>query len=201
MHIKKIVFATHNTGKIEEVKRLFKDLDIVIVGSEEAGVLEEVIEDGDSFLANTLKKARFVQQKTGEWTMADDSGLCVDALDGAPGVHSARWAGDSVPGNRWVEKLLFEMKDVPEGKRGAHFETSAVLLSLDGQDTMFFTGRVYGDILVQPRGVAHPRMPYDVVFVPVGYTRTFAEMSQEDKNIISHRGLAFLKLRDFVGRL
>lgn len=132
--------------------------------------------------------------------MGDDSGICVDALDGAPGIYSARWAGENAPGEKWVEKLLTEMNGVPEGKRMAWFETAAVLRAPDGRHWTF-VGKVHGKIAVEPRGVAHPRLPYDMVFIPEEETRTFAEMSGEEKNAISHRARAFRRLRDFLQTL
>ena len=90
----KIIFATHNAGKVAEMRRLLSDCDIEVFSAEEAGVMEDVVEDGKTLKENAFKKAMFVAKRTGEWTIADDSGLCIDALDGEPGVHTARWAGE-----------------------------------------------------------------------------------------------------------
>ncbi len=129
--------------------------------------------------------------------MADDSGICVRALNGRPGVYSARWAGENVPGQKWVEKMLEEMKDVPVGKRYAWFETAVVLFFPDG-DLQRYKGGVDGTITLAPRGEFNPTLPYDVIFQPEGESRTFAQMSSAEKNAISHRGKAFAQLRDFI---
>lgn len=199
--LKKIVLATHNMGKVAEIKGIFEDVNgLTIVSAAEAGVMEDVVEDGKTFASNALKKARFVGYRTNEWTMADDSGICVDALEGAPGVYSARWAGEGAPGHKWVELLLSKMKDVPEGKRTACFETMAVLFNPNGGEAFFFKGEVRGKITLRPKGVPHPKLPYDSVFIPDGFTKTFSEML-EKKNELSHRGRAFAKLKEFVERL
>lgn len=107
----KIVFASHNQGKIVEMKRMLQGFDVL--SAEEAGVTEDVVEDRDTFAGNALKKARFMAEKTGCWAVADDSGLCIEALDGAPGVYSARWAGEAATGEELVQKTLERMKEVP----------------------------------------------------------------------------------------
>lgn len=201
--LQKIVFATHNKGKIAEVRRIFEDVNgLTIVSAEEAGVMEDVVEDGLTFASNALKKARFVGYKTNEWTMADDSGICVDVLEGAPGIYSARWAGEGAPGHKWVELLLSKMQNsAPEEcQRTARFETMAVLFNPDGGEAFFFKGEVRGRIALKPRGVPHPKLPYDSVFIPDGYTKTFSEMLDK-KNELSHRGQAFAKLKEFIQRL
>jgi len=199
--IKRIVIATQNDGKVNEIKQIFQGVKgVTVVSAKEAGVTEDVVEDGKTFAANALKKAVFVAKRTGQWAMADDSGICVDALGGEPGVHSARWAGEGAPGNRWVELLLSKLQGVPEEKRTAHFETMAVLINPQNE-AFFFRGIVRGRILVEPRGQAHPRLPYDIVFVPDGETRTFSEMSDDEKNAISHRGRAFAQLKEFIQRM
>ena len=193
----KLIFATHNQGKVEEIKKIFGDLDIDILSADEAGISEDVVEDGKTFEENSLKKARFINEKTKEWTMADDSGICVKALGGAPGIYSARWAGENASGEEWVRFLLMKMKEIPEGKRDAWFETCAVLIAPDGR-YWTFVGKVEGKIITKSIGVAHPRLPYDSVFIPVGYDKTFSEISSEEKNALSHRGRAFRKLIEFL---
>lgn len=193
----KIIFATHNPGKVEEIKNILVDLNINILSADEAGVCEDVVEDGKTFEENAIKKVNFVGEKTNEWSMADDSGICVDALNGQLGVYSARWAGENAPSEEWVKLLLSKLDGVPEDRRTAWFETSAVLRSPNGK-CWTFVGKVYGRIALELRGVIHPRLPYDVVFIPNGDGRTFSEMSPEEKNSISHRGLAFDKLKKFI---
>lgn len=195
--MKKIIFATHNQGKVEEIRKILEGFDVSVVSADEAGVHEDVVEDGKTFQENALKKAEFVSRTANEWAMGDDSGICVEALDGAPGIYSARWAGEGAPGHKWIELLLSKLEGVPEDKRGAWFETVVVLRSPTGQ-SWTFSGRVNGTIAVAPRGVSHPRLPYDSVFIPEGENRTFAEMTKEEKNAVSHRGQAFRKLKEFV---
>ena len=131
--------------------------------------------------------------------MADDSGLCVDALGGAPGVLSARWA----PDRNLAEFLLSKLRGIPEEQRTAYFKTFAVLLAPHEvrEEAFFCKGIVRGKILNEPRGEAHPRLPYDRVFVPDGYNRAFSEMSEDEKNAISHRGQAFAQLKNFLLRM
>src|SRR3989338_8869298 len=197
--IEKIVFATHNAGKVAEVGKLLGDLDIAVISADEAGITKDVVEDGKTFADNALKKAAFVGKWTYErvWSIGDDSGICVKALNGAPGIHSARWAGENAPGEEWIKLMLFKLQDIPEGQRQAWFETTAVLRAPNGL-YWTFSGRIDGKIALEPRGIAHPRLPYDSVFMPEGNSRTFAEMSLDEKNTISHRGKAFRKLKEFI---
>jgi len=187
----KIIFATHNKGKLIEMKKILHDFEVI--GAEEAGVFEDVIEDGATFAENALKKARFVMEKTKMITVADDSGVCIKALNGAPGVFSARWAGDLDIADFALEKI----KDVPDGQRQAWFETAAALVFPDGREFVF-DGRMHGNITHEKRGESLPNLPYDSILIPDGHTLTCAEMGNEEKNKISHRGQAFLELREFL---
>lgn len=197
----KFIFATHNVGKVKEMRVLLADLDIEMMSADEAGVREDVVEDGATFEANAAKKARFVAERTGEWSVADDSGICIEALGCAPGVYSARWAGEGASDEKTiVNHTLAAMKDVPEDKRRAWFESALVLVAPDAREWTF-EGRVYGRIAREPRGTSRPKLPYDQIFIADGYDRTFAEMSDEEKNRLSHRGLAFQKLREFLSQL
>ena len=198
--MKKIVFATHNQGKVQEISEILKDLAVLVVSADEAGIREDVVEDGKTFEENALKKSEFVGKIANEWAMGDDSGICVEALDGAPGIFSARWAGEGAPGHKWIELLVSKLEGVAENKRGAWFETVVTLRSPTGE-YWTFVGRINGTIAVAPRGISHPHLPYDSVFIPEGETRTFAEMTKEEKNAISHRGRAFRKLKDFIQNL
>ncbi len=189
----KIIFATRNQGKVEEMRAILAGLPVEVLSVEEMGVEGEAREDADTFAQNALQKARYVTQQTRQWAMADDSGLCINVLDGAPGILTARWAGD----RNLVEYTLDKMRDVTEENRVAHFESAVALVSPEGKEWVF-TGRVAGSLAIKPRGTAHPKLPYDVLFIPDGHDKTFAEMSAEQKNSISHRGLAFQKLRSFL---
>ncbi|HBO99980.1 MAG: Non-canonical purine NTP pyrophosphatase [Candidatus Uhrbacteria bacterium GW2011_GWF2_41_16] len=195
----KIIFATHNPGKIEEMRVLLADANIEVASAEEVGVLEDVVEDGETFAENALKKARFVVKQTGHWSVADDSGLCVWALGCLPGVRTARWAGEGASDEKLIEHTLETMKEIPEGKRQAWFESSVALVAPDGEEWVF-TGKVSGTISTLPRGSAKIKLPYDVLFVPDGYHQTFAEMSDQEKNQLSHRGRAFTQLKTFLAQ-
>jgi len=196
----KIIFATQNQGKIKEMKSILSDLKVDVLSAGEAGIFDEVVEDGKTFKDNALKKARFIAQKSGEWAVADDSGLCITALNGAPGVHSARWAGDRSDDSKLVMHTLEKMKEIPAGKRQAYFESAVALVSPEGKEWTY-SGQVHGSISLEPRGTALPKLPYDVIFIPQGYEKTFAEMTNEEKNSISHRGLAFEKLKEQIRKV
>jgi XTP/dITP diphosphohydrolase len=193
----RLIFATHNPGKVTEMQAILAGLPFEVMSAEDAGVHEDVIEDGVTFAENALKKARFVSQKTGQWAVADDSGLSIDALDGAPGVFSARWAGERATDADLVQHTLGELDGVPEHRRSAWFESAAALVSPDGQEWVF-SGKAEGMIPLSPRGTPRERLPYDVIFIPEGYTKTFAEMTDDEKNSLSHRGEAFRQLKDFL---
>ncbi len=193
----KLIFATHNSGKIKEMKEILSDLPIRVLSAEEAGVFEEPEENGKTFSENALKKAKFVADKTGEWTIADDSGICIDALDGEPGVYSARYAGEGKTDEELINFVLDKIKNIPEGERSSYFATAAVLVSPERQEYVF-EGRVNGKISLEKKGIPRPKLPYDVIFIPEGYEKTFAEMSDKKKNSLSHRGKAFRKVKEFL---
>ncbi len=192
-----IVLATRNKKKIEEIKRITVDLPMTVLGLDSFPDFPETVEDQDTFEGNAVKKAVEVCRHTGKPALADDSGLEVDALGGAPGVYSARYAGGSGSGNdiRNYEKLLAELKTVSDEKRGAQFVCSLVLAFPDGT-TKTFTGYAKGCIGREPRGTTG--FGYDPVFIPEGHKRTFAEMSGEEKDRLSHRGKALEKLAEFL---
>jgi XTP/dITP diphosphohydrolase len=206
----RLVFATHNANKVTEMRQLLRGLPFAVVSADEAGVYEDVVEDGETFEANAEKKARFVQnviarsdatKQTRVWSLADDSGLCIDALGGKPGVYSARWAGEGATGEQIVEYTLEKLRDVLEDRRQASFVSALVLVSPEGARHAF-RGEVRGRIPLAPRGThVRPKLPYDVIFEPDGTGRTFAEMTDEEKNSLSHRGLAFNELRTYMAAL
>lgn len=194
----KIIFATKNKSKLEEVNNVFSDLkNVDIMDMEEAGISDDIVEDGRTLKENALKKARFVAEKTGEWTFADDTGLCIKALDNKPGVYSSRWAGDWASGREKAEFALMKMKDIPSEKREAFFKTVAVLISPEGREWIF-EGVIRGVILEEIRGEVDDHVPYDSVFMPKGYSKTFSELDDSIKYEKSHRAIAFSKLKDFI---
>jgi XTP/dITP diphosphohydrolase len=195
-----IVLATRNKKKIEEIQRITADLPVTILSLDDFPDCPETVEDRNTFEGNAMKKAMEVCRFTGKAALADDSGLEVDALGGAPGVYSARYAGGSGSGNdaRNYEKLLDELRNVPDEKRGARFVCCMGLAFPNGTTRAFF-GDVKGSISREPRGKTG--FGYDPVFIPEGYKRTFAEMAGDEKDKISHRGKAIEKLAEFIRSL
>lgn len=193
----KLIFATHNPGKIKEMRQLLADLKIEVMSAADAGFTESIIEDGTTFEENASKKAWEVAKTLNEWAVADDSGICIEALGCRPGVESARWAGQDVSDEEIIEHTLEETKHVPEAQRKAWFESAVALFAPDGRHWIF-TGRIDGRIATAPRGTSRPKLPYDMIFIPEGGEKTFAEMSDEGKNAISHRGQAFKQLKEFL---
>lgn len=189
--IKQIVFATNNAHKLSEVQAVLGDR-FRLVTLAECGVTEEIPEDAPTLEGNALQKARYVHERTGADCFADDTGLEVDALDGAPGVHSARYATDGhdfAANNRLLLRNLAGAAD-----RSAHFRT-VIALILDGREYLF-EGRVDGRIAESEAGCGG--FGYDPLFVPEGFDRTFAEMGADEKNAISHRGRAVRRLVEFL---
>ncbi len=192
-----IVLATRNKKKVEEIRRITTDLPISILSLADFPDCPETVEDADTFEGNAKKKAVEVCRCTGKPSLADDSGLEVDALGGAPGVYSARYAGGTGPGQdaRNYEKLLDELKNVPDGMRGAQFVCCIAMAFPDGMVRTFF-GYAKGSISREPKGKTG--FGYDPVFLPMGHKRTFAEMSAGEKDALSHRGKALEKTAEFL---
>lgn len=189
--IKQIVFATNNAHKLSEVQAVLGDR-FRLVTLAECGITEEIPEDAPTLEGNALQKARYVHERTGADCFADDTGLEVDALDGAPGVHSARYATDGhdfAANNRLLLRNLACAAD-----RSAHFRT-VIALILDGREYLF-EGRVDGLIAESEAGCGG--FGYDPLFVPEGFDKTFAEMGADEKNAISHRGRAVRRLVEFL---
>lgn len=189
--MKTIIFASANAHKLDEIRAMLPP-DIALLSSAEAGFNEDVEETGDTFEENAELKAEALYNFTGKPCFADDSGLEVKALKKQPGVKSARYAGEPVNHQKNTELLLRNL----EGKdnRAARFVTVICLKTSD--KTLFFEGEVKGSIAKEPRG--SNGFGYDPVFIPEGETRTFAEMSTEEKNAISHRKNAVAKMLDFL---
>lgn len=189
----RIVAATKNRHKIEEIQAIAGEFGMEVVSRADAGVPDiDVVEDGDTFEENSEKKAREIMELCGEITIADDSGLAVDALGGAPGVISARFAGEDGNDFKNNEKLLSLLADVPQSQRTARFVSVITMVYPDG-NKIVARGECEGHIIYQPKG--SNGFGYDPLFVPAGYDRTFAELSAAEKNKISHRGIALQNLR------
>ncbi len=193
----KIIFATQNSGKLKEAREIVEGSNVTIIGAREAGVTEGAREDGKTLVENALKKARFVAERTGEWAMSDDSGLSIRSLHDMPGVFTSRWAGGGLAGPKLAQFTLNMMKDIPARERDAVFQCVIALVSPNGQEWTF-TGQIEGAIALKPVGRARPDLPYDTIFVPSGDSRTFAQLSMDEKNRISHRGRALEKFKEFV---
>ncbi len=187
-----ILLASGNPHKIEELSQVLNPLGIDLKSTRNFEDAEEVIEDKPDLEGNALKKARYWHQFTGLPSLADDTGLEVDVLDGAPGVYSARYAGEGVTYDDNVNKLLKELSG--KNNRTARFRTVVAFVTDTGE--YLFEGICKGEIISEKRG--EKGFGYDPVFVPEGYTQTFAELSSDEKNKISHRGRAVEKFIEFI---
>jgi XTP/dITP diphosphohydrolase len=192
----RVVLATRNAGKVVELRRILTG--VALVGLDEYPDMPEVEETGATFAENALLKARAVAAFTGLPAVADDSGLCVDFLGGAPGIRSARWAGEPGDDAANLALVLEQLADAGEGLRGAHFFCAAVAVVPRAGERVA-EGRVDGTLLTAPRGTNG--FGYDPIFVPDGETRTTAEMASEEKDAISHRGAAFRALAPSLAAL
>jgi XTP/dITP diphosphohydrolase len=185
--MKKFIIASKNKGKLLEFKKILHNLSDHIISMEEAGILEEIEETGSTFEENSMIKARSVFQVTGGIVVSDDSGLEIDALDGAPGVFSARFAGEKASNEDRIQKVLELLTGVPEEKRVARFVCSISVIF--DENTFFQTkGVCEGRISLRPEGVNG--FGYDPIFYLPQYKKTMAEISSEVKNTISHRAKA-----------
>lgn len=193
----RIILATRNQSKVEQIKPVFASLSFAVASLADAGISGDVVEDGETLAENALKKARFAREKTGEWALADDTGLFIDALGGAPGVHSARWAGEGKSAEEILAFVLEQLLKTPRPRRTATFRTVAALVSPDGEE-MIFAGSAPGVLLEAPRVQFQPGLPYSSIFLPDGYEKVWAEMSVAEENEISHRGKAFRAARDYL---
>lgn len=192
--LKKLVFATNNQHKLEEARAILAG-QFEVVSLAEIGCHDEIPETADTLEGNSLIKARWVKEKYGYDCFADDTGLMVEALDGAPGVYSARYAGEHCTFADNVNKMLFEMTS--KKNRKAYFAT-VISLILNGE-TKTFEGRVDGTIATEAHG--NGGFGYDPIFIAEETGRSFAEMAPEEKNAISHRGRAMRKLAEHLANL
>lgn len=187
----KIVLASHNEHKIQEIRAMLP-INFQLFSLKDIGFNEEIPETSNSFRGNAIQKAKYIKIKTGFDCMADDSGLEVDALNGQPGIFSARYAGDHANHSLNNQKLLRELTGIQNRK--ANFR-SVIALIFDSKE-YFFEGAVYGNIIDNLRG--EEGFGYDPLFIPEGYDKTFAEMDLSLKNKISHRAIAIEKLIEFL---
>jgi XTP/dITP diphosphohydrolase len=191
----KLCLASGNAHKAREFQALAdaSALPVEVVSAAALGGMPPVAEDTGTFAGNGRKKVRALKERLppGTWALADDSGLCVDALDGAPGVESAYYAGPRASGAENLAKLVAVLRDVPDDRRTAHFQCVLVLVTPAGEEQVF-EGRCDGTLRREPAGSGG--FGYDPVFVPAGYDRTFAELDAAVKNRLSHRGQAWARL-------
>ncbi len=187
----KLVFASNNKNKIQEIQALVSN-SIQILSLEEIGCTEDIPETADTIEGNAILKANYVTEKYGYDCFADDTGLEVEALNGAPGVYSARYAGEQKDANDNMDKLLSELKD--KTNRKANFKT-IIALNLNGNQNLF-TGIINGKIIEEKIGTNG--FGYDPIFVAEGFDKTFAELTMEEKSTISHRGIAVKELILFL---
>lgn len=192
----RLVLATHNAGKLRELRALLRgkvpglDVDTQVIDAATAGA-PDVVESGTTFEENALLKARAVAEATGMPAVADDSGLAVDVLGGAPGIFSARWSGRHGDDSANLDLLLSQLADIPAGRRSARFVCAAALAVPGGADVVM-RGELEGVLLAEPRGEGG--FGYDPVLQPEGLDRSCAELTPEEKNAISHRAQAFAEL-------
>jgi XTP/dITP diphosphohydrolase len=193
----KVIVATRNPGKVREIRRVLRDLGIRVRSLRDFQGVPSVEEDGKSFTENALKKARFCAERLGETAIADDSGLEVDGLKGAPGIYSARYAGEGASDRENNQKLLREMEGIPPSKRGATFRCSIAIVS-PGEKERVVEGSCRGRIGL--REVGKKGFGYDPLFFLPRYGKTMAQLTVDEKNEISHRGKALKKLRKVIGQ-
>jgi XTP/dITP diphosphohydrolase len=194
----KAVLATRNQDKVREIKHILADVPVELVSLDDFPLVQSAVEDGTTFEENAIKKALHVWEETGLAALADDSGLEVDALDGEPGVMSARFAGEPVSYEANNAKLVELLRGLPEEKRKARFVCVAVLVSPKGK-MVLQRGEVKGIIIEKPRGTGG--FGYDPVFYLPRLKKTVAELDEETKNEMSHRAKAFTALKPFIAAL
>lgn len=191
--MKKIILATHNKGKAKEFKSLLENLGFEILTKGDIGIEIDPVENGKTLEDNAKIKAIAIYNEIKTFTIADDTGLFVESLNGLPGVHTARYAGENCSDKENREKLLFEMSGIKNRK--AYFETVIALVD-DSGEIYYAHGRCDGNIAETERG--DRGFGFDKLFIPKGYDKTFAELSEEEKNKISHRALALLELKNLL---
>ncbi len=196
--IKEIILATGNKHKVEEMKEILKELDIKVIPMISFPEYPKTIEDGKTLEENAIKKAKEAAEFFGKWTLADDSGLEVDYLDGAPGVYSARYAGEKCLYDDTNNKLLSVLEGVPLEKRTAKFRTVIAISSPEGE-IILSEGKIFGIIALQSLGTKG--FGYDPVFYIPEYGKTFSELSTETKNSVSHRAKALQKAKESIRKL
>ncbi|WP_273850971.1 XTP/dITP diphosphatase [Guptibacillus spartinae] len=196
--MRKLLIATQNEGKVKEFKRRFESDDLRVLSLLDIEGAPDVAETGSTFAENAVLKAEAIMKLTNHPVIADDSGLVIDALDGDPGVYSARYAGPEKDDEANIDKVLKEMKDVPKEKRNASFHC-LLAVAIPGQNTEIFSGACNGMITYERSGSYG--FGYDPIFYVPSYDKTMAELSPEEKDAISHRGQALDRLEEVFKEL
>ena len=190
-----IIFATGNKDKMREIREIMADCDVHIVSMKEAGIRVDIVEDGTTFEENALIKAKAVMKVTGQLTLADDSGLEIDALNGEPGIYSSRYLGEDTSYVKKNSVILERLKDVPEEKRSARFVCAVAAAFPDGQSKVI-RGTMEGSIGYEIKG--ENGFGYDPIFYLPQYGKYSAELTSDEKNAISHRGEALRRIREVL---
>lgn len=194
----KIVLATGNKGKYREIKAIFKNVNVEILPLSDFDNIPEVVEDGKTYHDNARKKAEVISETLNTWVISDDSGLEVDALDGAPGIFSARFAGPEQDDKQNIERLLEVLEEIPKKERGARFRCVAAL-ARPNEETLFAEGLFEG--MITKKVIGENGFGYDPVFMIPELKKTAAEISIEEKNKLSHRSKAFKEMAKIVKNL
>ncbi len=192
MTINKLLIATHNPGKLRECKERLSSLNIQLYSLSDLSIKSDFEEKGKSYQENAAGKAKYYYQLSQLPTLADDSGLSVDALGGEPGIHSRQWPGYTAGDEELLTMLLDKLEPVPDKDRTAQFVTVAALF--DGDNLLIGRGECPGHITRYPQCQLESGLPYSSVFIPEGHTQVFSQLSTEDKNAISHRGRAIASI-------
>ena len=192
----KIILATKNKGKVADFEKLTENMNIEVISFLDEEInFPDVVEDGETFEENSVKKALEIAKYTGMITVSDDSGLCVEALDGAPGIYSARYSGENATDSTNIDKLLEEMKNIPQGERQAKFVSVVSIAKPDGT-VQSFRGEVEGEIIFERKGTNG--FGYNPVFFSYELQKTFGEATMEERVTVSHRARAFRELKEKV---
>ncbi len=193
--IDRIIFATSNQGKMDEIKMIMKDFDIPILSLKEAGIVADIVEDGESFEENAIIKAKAIMELTGEVVLADDSGLEVDYINKEPGIYSARYLGEETPYSIKNQNIIDRLKDAEGDERSARFVCAIAAAFPDGE-IITTRATIEGVIGYEEKGIHG--FGYDPILYVPEFGMTTGEMLPEDKNEISHRGKALVKMKDIL---
>lgn len=192
-----IILSSRNRSKVEQIREIFKDSRFNIISLDDTDIQGEAIEDGLNLLENARKKANYAFDRSsgGVWVIADDTGLFITALGGAPGIKLARWAGETASTDDITQFTLKKLEGHTD--RSAVFKTTVVLVNPLGEEYVF-AGKCHGTLLDYPKVPAQPDMPYSPLFVPNGLKKVWAEMTAVEENLVSHRGMAFRKAKKWL---